>query len=117
MTDKQASPQQPRLFPTNNEHLTLEFDAYGSELRCAVCAYLVEELGFERRGELVDGWDEGISPSFVRDGLELQAGWSHWADGDYLLAVCPRGDQLLHDIFAAIRPDLSFHPRDDLSIA
>lgn len=111
MTDKQTPPQRPRLFPVHSKHMTLEFDAYGSELWFAVCAYLVEELGFERRGELIDGWDEGILPSFVRDGLELQAGWSHWADGDYLLAVCPRGDQLLHEILAAMRPDLSFQPQ------
>ena len=109
MTDKQIPPQRPRLSPAANQHLSLEFDAYDSELWLAVCAYLVE-LGFERRGEPVDAWDEGIWPSFVRDGLELMAGWSHWADGDYLLAVCARGDQLLHDILAAMRPDLSFHP-------
>lgn len=100
-----------RLFEMANCYLCLEFDAYSSELWFAVCAYLVEELGFERRGELIDGWDEGISPSFVRDGLELQAGWSHWADGDYLLAACPRGDQLLREIFAAMGPDLSFQPQ------
>lgn len=111
MTDKKTPPQRPRLFPVHSKHMTLEFDAYDSDLRCAVCAYLVEELGFERRGERVDGWDEGISPSFVRDGLELQAGWSHWADGDYLVAVCDRGDQLLREIFAATGPDLSFQPQ------
>ncbi|AMS12907.1 hypothetical protein A3218_00640 [Pseudomonas chlororaphis] len=104
---------QPRLFKMANGHLTLEFDAYDSDLWRAVGAYLEDVLGFDRRGETFDGWDEGIVKSFQRDSLLLKAGWSHWADGDYLQSDSCSGDELLSKLFAAIKPDLSFRPIQD----
>ncbi|WP_097304077.1 hypothetical protein [Pseudomonas chlororaphis] len=101
---------QPRLFAMASGYLCLEFDAYGSELRRSVCTYLVDGLGFGRRGEVVDGWDEGIAQSFCLGEVVLEAGWSHWADGDYLQSVSPAGDELLRLLFAAIGPDLLFRP-------
>lgn len=99
---------QPRLFKAANGHLTLEFDAYGSELQQAVGAFLVQGLGFERCGETADGWDVGVAQSFRRGEVLIEAGWCHWADGDYLLSACVAGDALLRRVFMAIEADLSF---------
>jgi hypothetical protein len=50
--------------------------------------------GFRRRGKRVSGFDEGISPDFVKDDLVLKAGYDTWV-GFCLMANSEEGDRFL----------------------
>ncbi len=50
--------------------------------------------GFTEAGKQVVWLDEGILPSYVKQGITIAAGFDNWV-GNYLLAECDRGDQVI----------------------
>lgn len=91
----------PSLSIAANGHVTLDFGDYDSVAYQQVCTKLEKELGFSRQGGTVAGLDEGISPSFLRAGLEISAGWNNWS-GSYLLSNSEAGDAVLRCLHAEL---------------
>lgn len=91
----------PLLLKAANGRNLLEFEAYDSPQWFLAVDWLTAQ-GFTRRALLTEsqqviGCDEGIMPSFVREGVSLAAGWDNWS-GNYLLAECELGDGLLLEL-------------------
>lgn len=91
----------PLLLKAANGRNFLAFEAYDTPQWFAAVEWLTAQ-GFTRRSPFTEarpviGCDEGIMPSFVREGVSLAAGWDNWS-GNYLLAQCEQGDGLLVDL-------------------
>lgn len=99
----------PLLLTAADGHHMLELDGCDPSLVRALSRYLTHVAGFSRVGKRVEVLDEGIHPSYVRAGLQIDAGWNPWS-GEYFAANSVEGDELLRSLFAAIGPNNKFNP-------
>ncbi len=93
----------PLLHTAANGHLMICFEDQASTAWFVAQNYLELNLGFARSGQAIIGAGEGIYPSFSRGQVEISAGWDTWS-GDYLLASCWAGDEVLRQVFACVNP-------------
>lgn len=76
-----------------NGHNFLTFEDYETpQWRLAI--EWLKGAGFSESGTSIVTLDEGIFPSFVRNSVTIAAGFDNWS-GNYLLANCEIGDQII----------------------
>lgn len=83
----------PLLLIAANRHNWIAFEDYETPQWRSAIEWLRRE-GFTESGAPVIGFDEGILPSYVKQGVAIAAGFDNWS-GNYLLAECDRGDQVI----------------------
>jgi hypothetical protein len=83
----------PLLSTAANGHNWLIFDAHDSPQWHTAVSWLKREC-FVESGTSITAPDERIFPSFVRRSVAIAAGCDNWS-GNYLLAQCGEGDQVL----------------------
>ena len=83
----------PLLLTAANGHNWITFEDYDTPQWHLAIAWLKRE-GFNESGAPVIGLDEGILPSYVKEGVAIGAGFDNWS-GNYLLAECDKGDQVI----------------------
>ena len=89
----QTAMTEPRLSTAANGHWWITFEADDTPQWFMSIEWLGRE-GFIQSGTPVLGFDEGILPSYVKHGVTIAAGFDNWS-GNYLLAECEQGDQVI----------------------
>lgn len=84
---------EPLLMTAANGHNWITFEAYDTPQWHKAIEWLKRE-GFAESGAPVLGLDEGILPSYVKQDVAIAAGFDNWS-GNYLLAECSKGDQVI----------------------
>lgn len=84
---------EPLLLTAANGHNLITFEAYDTPQWYMATEWLMQQ-GFTESGSHVLGLDEGVLPSYVKQGMSIAAGFDNWS-GNYLLAECDKGDQVL----------------------
>lgn len=84
---------EPLLLTAANGHNWITFEDYETPQWHQAVEWLLCE-GFTESGAPVIGFDEGILPSYVKQGVTIAAGFDNWS-GNYLLAQCDKGDQVI----------------------
>lgn len=90
----------PLLTLAANGHNWLTFEAYDTAQWFSAVEWLKRHR-FAEAGKPVFGGDEAILPSFVREGVCIAAGFDNWS-GNYLLAQCHEGDQVILQIASRV---------------
>ncbi|HVK95971.1 MAG TPA: hypothetical protein VM571_14740 [Noviherbaspirillum sp.] len=83
----------PLLLTAANGHNWITFEDYDTDQWFLAIDWLRRE-GFNESGAPVIGVDEGVLPSYVKQGVAIAAGFDNWS-GNYLLAECDKGDQVI----------------------
>lgn len=83
----------PALLIAANGHKWMTFEDYDTPQWRLAIEWLMRE-GFTEAGKQVVWLDEGILPSYVKQGITIAAGFDNWV-GNYLLAECDRGDEVI----------------------
>lgn len=84
---------EPLLLIAANGHNWITFEDYDTPQWRLATEWLRRE-GFTESGAPIIGLDEGILPSYVKQGVVIAAGFDNWS-GNYLLAECDKGDQVI----------------------
>lgn len=84
---------QPILSTAHNGRNWITFEDHESPQWRSAIEWLLH-AGFVESGASVIGIDEGILPSYLKQGVAIAAGFDTWS-GSYLLAECEQGDHLL----------------------
>ena len=87
---------EPLLTVATNGHLFLTFEKFETSQWKQALTWLAQK-NFRKAGDTVNGLDETLLPSFVRDTVSIAAGYDNWS-GSYLLAECLQGDAVLVDL-------------------
>jgi hypothetical protein len=87
---------EPLLVTAANGHNWITFEDYDPPQWRLAIEWLRCE-GFKESGASVIGLDEGILPSYVKQDVVIAAGFDNWS-GNYLLAECDRGDQVILEV-------------------
>jgi hypothetical protein len=90
----------PLLTLAANGHNFLTFEAYETFEWLSAVQWLKKNQ-FSEAGQPVFGADEAILPSFVRGSISIAAGFDNWS-GNYLLAQCDEGDQIILEVAARV---------------
>jgi hypothetical protein len=90
----------PLLTLAANGHNFLTFEAYDTAQWLSAVEWLKRNR-FAEADDPVFGADEAILPSFVRGTVSIAAGFDNWS-GNYLLAQCHEGDQVILEIAARV---------------
>jgi len=93
----------------------IAFEEDGSSAWLDACAILEKRYGFARIGKAAIGAGQGIHPDFCLGRIQISAGWDNWS-GDYLLANCREGDQIIQELFEATK-EPAIIPRDKSDLA
>lgn len=91
---------QPRLQTAANGHNWITFEAYDTPQWFQAIEWLKRE-GFTESGTPVIGLDEGVLPSYIKQGVTIAAGFDNWSGND-LLAECNEGDEVLLKVAAYV---------------
>ncbi len=86
----------PLLNTAANGHNWLAFEALNTPKWNVALEWLKRD-GFVESGSIIRGIDEGILPSFVKQGVTVAAGFDNWS-GNYLLAQCQGGDRVILEL-------------------
>jgi hypothetical protein len=84
---------EPLLVTAANGHNWITFEDYETPQWRLAIEWLRRE-GFTESGAPVIGLDEGILPSYIKQGVAIAAGFDNWS-GNHLLAECDIGDQVI----------------------
>lgn len=84
---------EPLLLTAANGHYWITFEVYDTPQWFMAIEWLWRE-GFIKSGTPVLGLDNGILPSYVKQDVAIAAGFDNWS-GNYLLANCDKGDQVI----------------------
>jgi len=84
---------EPLLMTAANGHNEITFEDYETVKWYSAVEWLKHE-GFAECGDKVLELDEEILPSFVKQGVTIAAGFDNWS-GNYLLAECDMGDEVI----------------------
>jgi hypothetical protein len=76
-----------------NGHNFLTFEDYETHQWRLALEWL-KSAGFSESGTPIVTLDEGILPFFVRNSVTIATGFDNWS-GNYLLANCEIGDQII----------------------
>lgn len=93
----------PLLSTAANGHLWITFEDRDTPQWRSAIAWLRRE-GFAESGDSVTGLDEGILPSYARQGVAIAVGFDSWS-GDYLLAECGEGDEVILQVASHVSAD------------
>lgn len=87
---------EPLLLTAANGYNWITFEAYDTPHWHKAIEWLIRE-GFTESGAPVRGLEEGIFPSYVKQGVVIATGFDNWS-GNYLLAECAKGGQVILNV-------------------